>query len=100
MAIVPSRDGTGTNALLRTPPTLFPSHFGEGSFAKHLAEAKRAGAHVFTYRNPRLEMDADDESDLRALLNQDLVGTGTCTWLCETGLDSKLQIARREEIGA
>jgi len=25
MVIVPSRDGTGTNAVLRTPPTLFPS---------------------------------------------------------------------------
>ena len=26
--IVPSGDGTGTNALLRTPPELFPSRFG------------------------------------------------------------------------
>ena len=33
VVIVPSRDGTGTNAILRTPPTLFPSHFGSGSFA-------------------------------------------------------------------
>ncbi len=37
LIIVPSRDGTGTNAILRTPPTLFPSHFGSGSFAKHLS---------------------------------------------------------------
>src|SRR5260370_17450930 len=37
LVIVPSRDGTGTNAMLRMPPTLFPSHFGNGSFAKHLA---------------------------------------------------------------
>jgi 2-phospho-L-lactate guanylyltransferase len=65
--IVPSRDGTGTNAILRTPPTLFPSHFGNGSFAKHLAEAERAEAHVIVRRNERLEMDVDDESDLRAL---------------------------------
>ena len=65
MTIVPSRDGTGTNALLRTPPTLFPSHFGEGSFAKHLAEAAHARAEVLIRRNPRLEMDVDDESDLR-----------------------------------
>ncbi len=40
--IVPSRDGTGTNAILRTPPTLFPSHFGPNSFAKHCSEAERA----------------------------------------------------------
>jgi 2-phospho-L-lactate guanylyltransferase len=38
VVIVPSRDGTGTNAILRRPPTLFPSHFGPGSLAKHLEE--------------------------------------------------------------
>jgi len=51
LVIVPSRDGTGTNAILRTPPALFPSHFGDGSFAKHLAEAGKAGARVMVRRN-------------------------------------------------
>jgi len=37
LVIVPSRDGTGTNAIRRTPPALFPSHFGTGSFARHCA---------------------------------------------------------------
>lgn len=97
MVIVPSRDGTGTNAILRTPPTLFPSHFGEGSFAKHVSEAKRANAKVFVRRNPRLEMDVDDESDLRALLEHDLTGTETGRWLRETGLDAKFRSDRREE---
>jgi 2-phospho-L-lactate guanylyltransferase len=91
LAIVPSRDGTGTNAMLRTPPTLFPSHFGDGSFAKHLAEAKIAGAQVLIRRNPRLEMDVDDESDLRALLNHDLSGTETGRWLRESGVAAKLR---------
>jgi 2-phospho-L-lactate/phosphoenolpyruvate guanylyltransferase len=99
MAIVPSRDGTGTNALLRTPPTLFPSHFGEGSFAKHLAEAQEARAETFVRRNPRLEMDVDDESDLRALLEYDLHATATGRWLRESGLDSKLQSARKKDTG-
>lgn len=99
MAIVPSRDGTGTNAILRAPATLFPSHFGEGSFAKHVSEAKRAGAKVFVHRNPRLEMDVDDESDLRALLEHDLTGTETGRWLRETGLDVKFRSDRREETG-
>ena len=87
LVIVPSRDGTGTNAILRTPPALFPSHFGEGSFAKHVSEAKRAAANVIIRRNPRLELDVDDESDLRALLEHDLSGTATGCWLRETGLD-------------
>lgn len=99
MAIVPSRDGTGTNALLRTPPTLFPSHFGEGSFAKHVAEAKNAGASIFLRRNPRLEMDVDDESDLRALLKHNLRGSETGRWLREAGLGAKLRSGAKDEIG-
>lgn len=90
MIIVPSRDGTGTNALLRTPPTLFRSHFGEGSFAKHCAEAQRAGAQVVIRRNPRLEMDVDDASDLRALLQCDLSGTETGAWLRQSGMMERL----------
>src|SRR5207253_1755468 len=97
MAIVPSRDGTGTNALLRTPPTLFPSHFGAGSFAKHLAEAKQASAQIVLRRNFRLEMDVDDESDLHALLEYDLSATATGRWLCEAGLDVKFRSGRKRE---
>ena len=99
LVIVPSRDGTGTNAILRTPPTLFPSHFGAGSFAKHVSEAQRASAKVFIRRNPRFEMDIDDESDLRALLEHDLTGTETGRWLRETSLDVKFQSAGKKEAG-
>ena len=91
LVIVPSRDGTGTNAILRTPPTLFPSHFGEGSFAKHLAEAEHAGARVVIRRNARLEMDVDDESDLRALLGHDLSATATGRWLRESGVEARFR---------
>jgi 2-phospho-L-lactate/phosphoenolpyruvate guanylyltransferase len=90
LVIVPSRDGTGTNAMLRTPPTMFPSNFGNGSFAKHLAEAEKAGARIIVRRNARLEMDVDDESDLRALLEQDLKETETGNWLRDTGVGARL----------
>jgi len=89
--IVPSRDGTGTNALLRTPPTLFPSHFGPGSFAKHCGEARRSGACLLVRRSPRLEMDIDDESDLRALATHDLGGTETGRWLHGSDVLARLQ---------
>lgn len=89
LVIVPSRDGTGTNAMLRTPPALFPSHFGNGSFARHLAEAESAHARVIVRRNPRLEMDVDDEADLRALLEHDLSGTETGRWLRASGVESR-----------
>ncbi len=95
VVIVPSRDGTGTNAILRTPPALFPSHFGEGSFAKHCAEGQRAGAAIIILRNPRLEMDVDDEADLRALLHHDLTGTQTGRWLRTSGVGARFSIVPR-----
>jgi 2-phospho-L-lactate/phosphoenolpyruvate guanylyltransferase len=96
VVIVPSRDGTGTNAILRTPPTLFPSHFGSGSHAQHCAEADAAHAQIHHRRNPRLEMDVDDESDLRALLQHDLSGTHTGVFLNDSGIAQKLAAARNE----
>jgi 2-phospho-L-lactate guanylyltransferase len=91
LVIVPSWDGTGTNAILRTPPTLFPSHFGNGSFAKHLSEAGKVGARVIVRRNVRLEMDVDDESDLRALLGHDLGATETARWLDQSGVAARIR---------
>ena len=98
LVIVPSRDATGTNAILRTPPSLFPSHFGSGSFAKHCAEAKRAGANIVVRRNIRLEMDVDDEADLRALLEHDLSGTHTGGWLVESGVADRFRSQRDAQV--
>jgi 2-phospho-L-lactate guanylyltransferase len=91
MIIVPSRDGTGTNAILRSPPALFPSHFGPGSFVKHCEEAQRVGAQIIVRRNAHLEMDVDDESDLQALTTCDLTGTQTGMWLRRTGILTRFQ---------
>jgi len=91
VVMVPSRDGTGTNAILRNPPTLFPSHFGPNSFAKHRSEAERAGAKIIVRRNERLEMDVDDEADLRALLRHDLTHTATGKWLEESGVAARFR---------
>lgn len=81
--MVPSRDGTGTNALLRTPPTLFPSRFGPGSFEKHLAEAARAKAEVTKLRNPRIEVDIDDAADLALINATQIRGQRTRQWLTD-----------------
>ena len=102
MVIVPSRDGLGTNAILRMPPALFPSHFGMGSFAKHVGEAERIGARVIFRRSARLEMDVDDEADLLALLKNDLSSTETGRWLRESGVESRYRprIAKAAKFGA
>lgn len=89
--LVPSRDGTGTNAILRTPPTLFPSHFGPDSLAKHRREAELARAKIVFHRNERMELDVDDEADLRALLLHDLSGTHTGMWLQESGVTARFR---------
>src|SRR5437899_1469418 len=91
LVIVPSRDGMGTNAIMRMPPALFPSHFGMGSFAKHVDEAERIGARMIFRRSPRLEMDVDDEADLRTLLKNDLGGTETGRWLRESGVEARFR---------
>ncbi len=68
VVIVPSRDGTGTNAILRRPPTLFLSHFGTGSLAKHIAEAERANADCTLLNLPNIALDIDEPEDLVELL--------------------------------
>ena len=84
------------------PPALFPSHFGKGSYAKHVGEAERLGAHVILRRNARVEMDVDDEADLRVLLKHDLSATATGLWLRESGVEARYrpQIAKAAKIAA
>jgi 2-phospho-L-lactate guanylyltransferase len=86
MVIVPSRSGTGTNTLLRTPPALFPSHFGPNSFPKHIAEAARCGAECVVLRNERLELDVDDWDDLQTLAARTDLPPATKRWLARAGL--------------
>lgn len=62
--IIPSRDGKGTNALLRTPPDAFPSRFGENSLALHQEEARRCCVELKILENPRIAFDLDEFSDL------------------------------------
>ena len=83
VVLVPSSDGTGTNALLRSPAVLFPSRFGPNSFPRHLAEAEGCGARTRVFRNPRLELDIDELDDLRRLSNRLRPGSATARWLAE-----------------
>jgi len=84
VVLVPSRDGTGTNAILRRPPGLFPSHFGPGSLGKHVAEARAVGAICKILELPRIALDIDEPEDIKELmrsncessLNQLLVNMG------------------------
>jgi 2-phospho-L-lactate guanylyltransferase len=67
VVIVPDRHGTGTNALLLSPPRAIAPAFGPGSFARHRARAAAAGAAVRIAAAPSLELDVDTPGDLAAL---------------------------------
>lgn len=62
---IPDRHGTGTNALLVSPPTAIDPAFGEGSFATHRAAAAAAGADFARLEGP-LTLDVDTAADLLA----------------------------------
>lgn len=62
--VVPSRDGAGTNALLRHPPDAFPSRFGDQSFFLHREAAQQARVECKVIENPRIALDLDDPADL------------------------------------
>ncbi len=66
--LVPSRNGLGTNAILRAPPCLFPSRFGHNSLILHAQEALRAQARLEIRENPRIALDLDDASDIAFFL--------------------------------
>jgi 2-phospho-L-lactate guanylyltransferase len=65
--IVPDRHGTGTNALLLTPPDVLAPSFGPDSCRRHLADASTAGVPAEVLELPSLALDVDTPDDLEAL---------------------------------
>ena len=76
VTIVPDRHGTGTNALLLSPPDVIAPAFGEGSFARHLAAAEASGARVAVDEVASLALDIDTPEDLDALRGARVRGAG------------------------
>ncbi len=70
LLVIPDRHGTGTNALLLTPPDAMVPSFGEGSHERHLAEAHAAGLTAETVLVASLALDVDTPEDLTALETQ------------------------------
>ena len=88
--IVPSRDGTGTNSMIRKPPTLFPSRFGPNSFALHQQEAARAGVECVVVNNTRIALDIDEPADVELLFHEGR-GTETFAMLSEMSVFERLE---------
>jgi 2-phospho-L-lactate guanylyltransferase len=90
VVLVPSQEGTGTNAIVRTPPALFPSRFGPNSLALHKQEAARVGSECLIVNNARIALDIDEPADLQLLIER---GRNTLAYraLVEMNIDERLQ---------
>jgi 2-phospho-L-lactate guanylyltransferase len=67
LLVVPDRHGTGTNALVLTPPDALEPAFGPDSHDRHREHASTAGIHVETVEVPSLALDIDTPEDLAAV---------------------------------
>lgn len=65
--VVPDRHGTGTNALLLTPPDATAPAFGPGSRRRHVDNARTVGAVAEVIELPSLALDVDTPEDLALL---------------------------------
>lgn len=67
VSVVPDRHGTGTNALVLSPPDAIEPSFGPDSRARHVALAEEAGVPVRIDEVAALALDVDTPDDLAAL---------------------------------
>ncbi|MBA3629549.1 MAG: 2-phospho-L-lactate guanylyltransferase [Actinobacteria bacterium] len=68
VVVVPSGQDGGTNGLYMAPPDLIRPQFGPASLQAHLTLARRRGYRCAILPLPRLALDIDTPSDVRALL--------------------------------
>lgn len=66
--LVPSHEGTGTNAMLLRPPGALDPRLGPDSLARHLAQASRRGVRAVRLERAALALDIDRPRDLAALI--------------------------------
>jgi 2-phospho-L-lactate guanylyltransferase len=86
VVLVPSADGTGTNAMLLSPPEVLRPHLGPDSLARHTAQVTRRGLLLTRLPVAGLALDIDTPSDLTALM----AGGGEC---------ATLKVCARLEVG-
>lgn len=70
VGVVPDRHGTGTNALLLSPPYAIVPAFGEGSRDRHVEAARQAGVPFGIEELPSIELDLDTPADVIALTRE------------------------------
>jgi 2-phospho-L-lactate/phosphoenolpyruvate guanylyltransferase len=84
-----SRDGTGTNAMLLSPPDVIAPAFGAGSLDRHLAAAAHADVECTLVTAPGLMLDVDTPEDL-AVFSRARVPSHTLELCDALGLEERL----------
>ncbi len=64
VVIATDQNEDGTNAMMIRPPGIIPYAYGPGSYQRHIALAKEAGATFKRFHSERLALDIDMPSDL------------------------------------
>lgn len=73
VAVAAAEDG-GTAMLLRRPPSVIPTAYGEGSAARHMRLGRAAGVTTVSKNLPSCKFDLDTFEDLLALLDKPVGG--------------------------
>jgi len=79
VTVVPDRHGTGTNALVLSPPGAIRPAFGEGSCQRHVAAAREAGSPYGIEELATLGLDIDTPADVVALARELEANPGRAT---------------------
>ena len=95
--LVPSLQGTGTNAIYRSPPTLFPSQFGPGSLALHEKSVRYRCKNWTILPLAGMALDIDEPEDLGELIARG-VECPTLDFLKSRGIVERLGNLRRNVI--
>jgi 2-phospho-L-lactate guanylyltransferase len=76
VAVIPDRHGTGTNALLMSPPDAIGPAFGPGSRERHSGRAERAGHEVAAMAAILEEAPERAPATAAELVRQERIGSG------------------------
>src|SRR5262249_19915527 len=66
VAVVPSKEGTGTNALVRCPAAVIAPCFGGRSLERHVSATERRRVACRIWRSTHVGLDIDVPADLTA----------------------------------
>lgn len=95
VVVAPARNETGTNLLLRRPPTAIGSNFGRDSYRRHLEAAGHADVPIAVVEQPEIAFDVDHPDDILTVLSSRRAGRSRQV-LRELDLSGRLGAAAQE----